>query len=230
MDIRIARTDSELAFCNHVCKWRHYLGTEIPPIARPMFYILEHNGIPLGVFGFSIPQATHCGSWWGKNAPITKWQVVDMSRVWVSPLIQAGGYWAKPEIVPGRWVNGRYQPNTVTWAIGQIFKRVQEDWIAYWPPVELDKPYHILLIISYHDPKYHNGAIYRALNALPMYTHKATGKPKTGSSKLYGYCWRLKLPRWHWWQLDHLRPRNMRLPFENLEKPINKKRKRKARV
>jgi len=229
MEIRIATTPEDLKFCHYVCRWRHYLGTAVPPIARPMFYILEHNNVPLGVFGFSIPQATHCGNWWGKNAAITKWQVVDMSRVWVSPLIQAGGYWARPDMVPGRWVDGRYQPNTVTWAIGKIFKRIQKDWVAYWPPVELAKPYHVLLIISYHDPAYHNGSIYRALNALPMYTHPSTGKPRQSSSKLYGYCWKLKRPTWDWWNLDNLRPRNMRLPFGSLGKPLNKKRVRRPR-
>jgi len=229
MEVRLAESPDDFLFVAHVSRWRHYLRNPVPYIARPVAYILEHNKIPLGIFVFSIPQATDCRHWWGKKAKITKWQVQDLSRVWVSPLIQSGGYWAKPEIVPGRWVNGRYEPTILTWALSRAFKMIQKDYLRLWPPVEPEKPYHIRLIISYHDPKYHDGYIYRAMSALPMYTYK-TGKPRMSSSKLFGWCWPIKQPFWNISRLNIIRQRQMRLPLCNLQKPKTKKRKRKARI
>jgi hypothetical protein len=55
-----------------------------------------------------------------------------------------------------------------SWFIGQVLERIQEDWVSLWPPVYLDNPYHIRLVISYHDPAHHKGTIYKASGAEPL--------------------------------------------------------------
>jgi hypothetical protein len=75
--------------------------------------------------------------------------------------------------------------------------------------VQLSKPYHIRLAISYHDPQYHRGTIYKHSAATPMYTD-ASGNPTPGSSGKFGWCWPLPEPAWSWEWISY-RPRQIQL-------------------
>src|SRR5690606_36799917 len=107
---------------------------------------------------------------------------------------------------------GVWRPAVGSWAIREVLARVQEDRISLWPPVYPEQPYHILLAISYHDPRYHKGTIYKVTGAEPMYTD-ADGAPRPGPSKKYGWCWRLPEPDWSYQDIHIRRPRTMRLPL-----------------
>ena len=74
------------------------------------------------------------------------------------------------------------------------------------------QPYHIRLAISYSDPKFHRGTIYKQAHAAPMYTD-SSGQPVPGPSGKYGWAWRLPEPGWGWQELDDIRPRTMRLEY-----------------
>ena len=106
--------------------------------------------------------------------------------------------------------HGTFRPTVATWAIGEVLARVQADRVRLWPPVYPDQPYHILLGLSYSDPKYHRGTIYRHANATPMYTDR-TGTPIPGPSGKYGWAWRLPCPQWTWQDLECIKPRTLRL-------------------
>jgi hypothetical protein len=93
---------------------------------------------------------------------------------------------------------------------GYVAERVQRDRVALWPPVYTAEPYHIELAISYCDPQYHRGTIYRESKALPMFVD-AAGLPIPGSSGKYGWAWRLPEPQWNWQELNDIRPRTMRM-------------------
>ena len=138
---------------------------------------------------------------------------MDLCRIWINPYYQRGEYgiYAKPGTVPG-YVDrrGTFRPTVATWAISEVLRRVQSDRVRLWPPVYTAQPYHIELAISYHDPKFHRGTIYREAHAVPMYTDKQ-GAPAPGSSGKYGWCWWLGTPEWEWQQLSNVRPRTMRL-------------------
>jgi hypothetical protein len=191
----------------------HYLHQRVDARARPMVYVLyhKHANEPVGLVMLGIPHATRCTGWWGYPGLPTQWQVVDLCRIWLAPALQDGGRWCDPEFVPG-FIDrrGRFRPTTATWAIGEVLQRVQADRVRLWPPVYLDQPYHILLAISYHDPRYHRGTIYKQSGALPLYTD-SDGVPVPGSSGKYGWCWPLPAPAWEWKELTDIRPRQIRM-------------------
>lgn len=195
----------------------HYLHQSVDPRARPMVYVIRHDGFRYGLVMLGIPHATRCNGWWGYPGLPTQWQVVDLCRIWLDPAIQRGGYWCDPGVVPGYYDRrGDFQPTVATWAINEVLQRVQADRVRMWPPVYPDQPYHIRMAISYHDPKYHKGTIYRHANALPMYTF--AGQPVPGPSKKYGWCWPLPEPSWSWGELTEIRPRTMRMEFSEVTK------------
>lgn len=203
----------ELAWAQRTVAEHHYLHAPVDPRARPMCYVIRHYGLNrrLGCIILGIPHATRCRGWWGYPGLPTQWQTVDLNRIWLDPLLQAGGICCQSGGVPGFFDRqGEWRPAVASWAIGEVLSRVQRDRVALWPPVYLEEPYHIRLAISYHDPRYHRGSIYKAAKALPMYTDDS-GQPVSGPSGKYGWCWRLPQPEWGWEELEAIRPRTIRL-------------------
>lgn len=200
-----------LAWAQATVAQYHYLRAPVDPRARPMCYVIWCEGYPFGVVMLGIPHATRCRGWWGYPGEPTQWQVVDLCRIWLSPDIQRGGDACEPGIVPGYFDrNNLWRPTVATWAIGEVLARVQADRVRLWPPVYPAQPYHIELAISYSDPKFHRGTIYRLAGAAPMYTDRS-GQPAPGPSGKFGWAWRLARPAWKWEDLEGIRPRTMRL-------------------
>lgn len=202
---------------------RHYLQQKVHPRARPHGYVVKFRDNRIGMIIVANPHATKCGGWWRSGTARdsedelhlpTKWQVVDLCRIWLSPLVQKGGCWSGPDYAPGFTDRkGEWQPTVASWAISSVLDRVQEDRISFWPPVYPEQPYHIRLVISYHDPIYHSGTIYKVSGAEPMYTDE-DGQPRPGPSGKYGWCWRLPEPDWEYQDIYIRRPRTLRLPLE----------------
>lgn len=190
----------------------HYLHKWPHPKSRPLTYIVRHDEMnPVGIVVVTLPHATRCTGWWGYEGLPTQWQVVDLARILFTPSVQTNGRDCNPETVPGFYDRrGIWRPAVATWAIEQVLARVQLDIAQNWPPVFPNRPYHILLAISYHDPKFHKGTIYRQSGALPVYTDK-NGNPTAGPSGKFCWAWRLEQPQWEWQDIDILNPRQMRL-------------------
>lgn len=211
LDIRLGNKN-DLAWGQATVTARHYLHQPVHRQARPIIYVISSQDRYLGLIMASLPHATKNGGWWGYDGLPTQWQVCDLSRVWLDPAIQLGGELSRPEIVPG-FIDrkGIFRPTVATWAIGQVLDRIQVDWVSSWPPVYPSLPYHVLLVISYQDPAFHQrGIIYRQAGARPMYTDEA-GEPTPGPSGKYGWHWRLPEPTWSWQDIHIRRPRTMRL-------------------
>jgi hypothetical protein len=192
---------------------KHYLQQPVDPRARPMVYLIEWKQMRVGLIMLGIPHATRCGGWWGYRGNLpTQWQVVDLCRIWIDPDFQRGGCMCHAANVPG-YVDrrGTFRPTTATWAITEVLARVQRDRVRLWPPVFPTQPYHIQLAISYSDPRFHRGTIYRLAGAEPMYSRH--GQPVPGPAGKYGWCWRLPQPTWNWGELDGIRSRTMRFDF-----------------
>lgn len=198
---------ADLEWAQATVEKHHYLHQRVDNRARPMVYVI---GDYLGLIMAGIPHATKNRGWWGYPGLITQWQVVDLCRIWLDPSVQPDGWRAKPDRVPG-FVDrkGVWRPAVASWAIYQVLARIQQDWVSMWPPVFPWEPYHVRLVISYHDPQYHRGTIYRATKALPMYTDE--GQPVPGPSGKYGWAWKLPQPEWTWEEIPLLQPRNLRL-------------------
>lgn len=205
----------DLAWAQRVVTMSHYLHMPVDNRARPMVYVLRHDNDdmqrPLGLVMLGIPHATRCGGWWGYPGLPTQWQVVDLCRIWLDSDIQSGGHFCDPYTVPGFTDRrGVWRPAVASWAIVEVLGKVQADRVRLWPPVYLNEPYHIRLAISYHDPQFHRGTIYRQSGAAPMYVD-GTGAPVPGPSGKYGWAWKLPAPCWTWDQLSGISPRNIRL-------------------
>lgn len=192
---------------------QHYLHAKVDPRARPMAYLLHLGDHLVGCVILGIPHATKCAGWWGYPGLPTQWQAVDLCRIWLFPHVQAGGHFCEPGTLPG-YIDrkGVFRPTVASWAIAQVLSRVQADRVRLWPPVLLNEPYHIELAISYHDPRYHRGTIYRESKATPMYTD-AAGQPIAGPSGKYGWAWRLPRPAWSWQDLTDIQPRTLRMQY-----------------
>ena len=214
-------TDSDLRWAQSTVTEHHYLHAPVDPRARPMVYVLRwrypgdtdpRDTDRVGLVMLGIPHATRCGGWWGYAGLPTQWQVVDLCRIWLHPSVQRDGCLCHPGSVPGYTDRrGVWRPTVATWAIRETLTRVQADRVRLWPPVYPNDPYHILLAISYHDPQYHRGTIYRESHAEPMYYDHRTGEARHGPSGKFGWCWRLPSPAWAWHDLTAIRPRTMRL-------------------
>jgi hypothetical protein len=214
--VSLGNTEDLLFAQKMVTKW-HYLARMVDWRARPMAYIVSLGDKPafrVGVIMVGIPHATKNKKWWGYPGLITQWQVVDLCRIWMDPRIQAGGEWCNETLIPG-FVDRRgvWRPRTASWAIERVLDQVQRDRVSLWPPVYPDQPYHIRLAISYHDPKFHKGTIYRKMGWTPMYRDDQ-GDAVLGSSGKFGWCWPLAEPQWGWEEIKIRQPRTMRLALD----------------
>lgn len=205
---------TDLRWAQGIVTEHHYLHQPVHNQARPMVYVLNHDGRRVGLVMVGSHHVTRHRGWWGYPGLPTQWQVVYLCRIWLSPQVQAGGELAMPGIIPG-FVDrkGVFRSTVATWLIHEVLARVQEDRVSLWPPVYLDEPYHIRLVTSYSDPAYHKGTIYKLAGAEPMYTDK-DGNPVAGPSGKFGWCWRLPEPTWKWDQIEIARPRTLRLALE----------------
>lgn len=219
LTIGLANKEEE-AWARETAVLGHYLHSLPSSRCQPMTYAVrfgdEEDGYadePLGFVMAGLPHSTKNKGWWGYQGLPTQYQVADLNRIWLSPRIQKGGDLCTPDNVPGfiGW-RGRWWPAAGSWLIAEILGRIQRDRIAMKPPVYLDKPYHVRLVISYSDPAHHKGTIYKVAGATPMYTDKE-GNPLPNASGKFGWCWRLPEPAWTWQELEILRPRTMRLAF-----------------
>lgn len=201
----------DLAWAQETVTYYHYLRRPVDNRARPMVYVVSLDNWDAGLVMAGIPHATRCGGWWGYPGLITQWQVVDLCRIWIDPCLQVGGKSCRPDAVPGFLDRrGVWRPAVASWMVGEVLNRIQADRISLWPPVYPNQPYHIELVISYHDPAFHRGTLYRQMNWQPMHTNSA-GQPVLGSSGKFGWCCPLAKPTWTWNEIQILQPRTMRL-------------------
>lgn len=146
-----------LAWAQTQVKKHHYLHHPVDVRCRPLAYLLQYDSSPVGCLIFGRPEATRVTGWYGSvddvqsgKCPLTRWQILNLARVWLSPSIQSGGE--------------NFVPNAATWAIGQALKRVGFDFLVHRPVVWLEEPYEIREVLSYCNRTIHNGALYRAAN------------------------------------------------------------------
>lgn len=149
-----------LAWAQQQVTQHHYLHRHRPVDVRcsPVAYlILDGGGERVGCLIFGRPQASRVSGWYGDVAdvvagrcPFTRWQIVNLARVWLSPLIQRGG--------------AQFVENAATQAIALALRRIVSDFLLVRPPCFLDEPYELRECLSYLDVRQHRGTLYRAAN------------------------------------------------------------------
>ena len=147
-----------LAWAQEQVTQHHYLHRPVDVRCSPVAYlVLDEDGKRVGCLIFGRPQASRVSGWYGDVAdivagrcPFTRWQIVNLSRVWLDPSIQRGGE--------------RYVPNAGTSVIAAALSRIVSDFLLMHPPCFLDEPYELRECLSYLNTRQHRGMLYRAAN------------------------------------------------------------------
>lgn len=167
----------------------HYMHTAVHDRACPFGWGVKFDGVLTdGFIIFATPHFQRLGGEFGYEGLPDKWQVLMLSRLWL------------PDELPF---------NSETVVISKALQLVQKRWLEVHPPLNTDKPYHIVKVISYADTRYHTGTIYKASNfRLSAVVHsKARAKNTRGvgaDSTLIRFIYDLPLPRWEYTQPHQL--------------------------
>lgn len=157
-----------------VVKEHHYLHARVDPRCTPEGYSVRYGSIfPMTSCGYLIfgrPEATRCGEWYGDvedveagRCEVTRWQVLNLARVWLHPCVQRGGAECSPHHgVPG-FVDrrGEWRPTLASEAIKLAAQTIGYHYLLQRPPCFLEEPYQIRYLLSYCDTSLHRGTIYR---------------------------------------------------------------------
>ena len=161
---------AELGWAQRMVTAGHYLRTPVDTRCSVEVYLVLVEGMAVGCLIFGRPEATRCYPWYGSvedvttsRAEVTRWQVLNLARVWLSPAVQAGGAWYEPDLLPG-FVdrNGTWRSTLASTAIRMAVQRIGFDYLMRRPPCFLDEPYEIRWLLSYCDTRLHRGVIYAA--------------------------------------------------------------------
>lgn len=136
----------------------HYLHRPVDPRCSPVAYlVLDADEQRVGCLMFGRPQASRVNGWYGDVAdveagrcPLTRWQVINLARIWLDPLIQRGG--------------AQFIENAATQVIALALRHIVSDFLLVHPPCFLDEPYELRECLSYLDVRQHRGTLYRAAN------------------------------------------------------------------
>ena len=168
---------ANMVWANDLVAQHHYLHR--PPDVRTMpegYRILVRRDVDkrghflVGLLIFGRPQCTRLYPWFGSvedvatdRAEVTRWQVLNLARVWLDPRFQAGGPFCWQDYVPGYTDRrGLWRSTLASTAIGLALDRVSFDYLVRRPPVFVDEPYRIEYVLSYCDTRLHLGTIYAA--------------------------------------------------------------------
>lgn len=160
-DLRLELADARgLALAQRLVAEAHYLHAPVDPRCSPLAYLVRLPAATDAVLGcliFGRPEATRCYPWYGSvddvrsgRARLSRWEIINLARVYLAPELQAGGRW--------------HVPNAATALVAQALRRVVLDYLLAHPPVFLDEPWLLRECLSYCDTRLHRGTLYRAAN------------------------------------------------------------------
>ena len=157
MDLNIQPAGRDgLAWAQRQVTEHHYLHAPVDSRCSPYAYIVWLGDRRVGCIIYGRPQATSC--YQGKltygstqdvlehRSRFDRWEILNMARVWLDPVIQKGGE--------------NHIPRAASFAIRETLKRVGYDYLQAHPPVDCTFPYQIRCVLSYCDTRIHTGWIY----------------------------------------------------------------------
>jgi len=161
-----------VAWAQDVVTERHYLRKPIDPRCSVEGYEvrLPGAGKPVGLLLFGRPEATRCANWYGSvedvqagRCEVTRWQILNLARVWIDPEYQPGGAYCDPMHVPGFFDRrGAFRSTLASEVLKEAVRRIGLDYLVRRPPCFLDEPYELRSLLSYCDLSRHKGTIYAA--------------------------------------------------------------------
>lgn len=163
----------------HAIETGHYLHCLPDPRTSYEAYVVRLGAEQCGALVFGRPESTRCADWYGAVADVqagrcavTRWQVLNLSRVWIHPDYQAGG--ANTWKVPGYTDrNGTWRSTLASVILTAAANFIRTDYLLHRPPCFLDEPYELRWLLSYCDSTQHRGTIYKAAGWELYRTNKA---------------------------------------------------------
>ena len=111
--LHLLTSKDDILNCQALIAAEHYLHAPVDPRSRPEFYQVRMDcGAGWSMFVayliFGRPEATRCGQWYGSvddvqagRCEVTRWQVLNLARLWIAPEYQPGGSFNDPAFIPG---------------------------------------------------------------------------------------------------------------------------------
>lgn len=150
----------------------HYLHRPVDVRCSLLAYLVTLDGKRVGCLIFGRPEAQRCGDWYGSvedvqigRCRLTRWQVLNLARVWLDPAVQANGERCEigQLLVPGfRDRKHIWRTELASTIINMALLQIGVDYLEAYPPCFLDEPYEIMECLSYCDTRVHQGLLYRA--------------------------------------------------------------------
>jgi hypothetical protein len=166
---------SELIWAQEMVKRHHYLRTPVDSRCSVEAYLInlqidgEKYSRVVGCLIFGRPEATKCGDWYGSVEDVakercqhTRWEVLNLARVWLDPQVQKGGVLCSPDHLPG-FVDrhGDWRPTLASHALRLAAQTIGYEYLLRCSPCFLEEPYQIRYLLSYCDTRLHRGTIYK---------------------------------------------------------------------
>jgi len=146
--------------------------TPVPaPLNQALTYGATDTSLIVGLLLFGRPEATRVKGWYNSNlldreqgkVACDYWEIINLARVWLNPLVQPGGGLYKAELLPG------YKDRSGVWrsvlgssVVKMALEGIGFDYLMQYAPVHLGQPYQIHYCLSYYDTRLHRGNLYRA--------------------------------------------------------------------
>lgn len=168
---------SHISTAQLVVTEHHYLHRPVDARCSVEGYEIELTGYGFaGYLLFGRPEATRCQDWYGSvedakvgRCEVTRWQVLNLARVWIAPEFQPGGahweYWGEHRgcYIPGFTDRkGRFRSTLASDVLKLAIKQIGFDYLVRRPPCFLEEPYQNRWLLSYCDTSKHKGTIYQA--------------------------------------------------------------------
>lgn len=170
----IPATGAVLGWCRDCVERGHYLRSAPDVRSRPFCNAVRLGCHYVGCLWFGRTQSTSCYRGlltYGDaddvrtgRAAYDRWEVVNLARVWLSPDVQPGGPLCGPGLPGFTDRKGVFRSTLASAAIAMATARVGLDYLLAHPPVWVEQPYAIRVVMSYCDTRLHRGVIYRAAN------------------------------------------------------------------
>ena len=124
---------------------------------------------------FGRPEATRCGDWYGSvsdartgKCRLTRWEVLNLARVWLDPCLQREGKWYHPQgligpsVLPGFYDRKLYwHSSAASYVIDVALEQIVFQYLVCRPLVWMEESYQIREVLSYCDSRRHKGTLYR---------------------------------------------------------------------
>jgi hypothetical protein len=155
----------------------HYLHRPVDARCSVQGYSVHVAGELAGVLLFGRPQATVCRPWYGSledlaagRVACSRWEIINLARVYLLPHYQAGGSLCTPDLLPGYTSRGGHWVSTLASTVIRLaLERIVVDYLLARPPVWPEEPYQLAWCLSYCDRRLHRGVVYRESGFSPWW-------------------------------------------------------------